>query len=439
MLNRCKKNIITARRLKLRKLGSGRKTSMDEIDEQFLVESITEKATAHGRRHDSVMYLNHRVKKNDFLRIVNFSRKRRSLPLIKSETTAYNRSRSKSKRSLQAKRHCGLGLFCCKKPPKTEDNTGILTHFCRAHKKNIIRSLSDTEHFPNQNYTLYRSFDDKAYLCPGTSTGMTGARAQNVYQPEDPILSKKLPKYDFPESMVNCTPGTFLYMNKETQLVDNEESIKTCDQQTVVITKPKYFVGSLGMVWASHQMDIKHREPGLYEAEAPQDWQGKPFRAVMGALHDDMQYFTYQFDDDDLQLMTDDPSCPFRLYELKKVQTFEARLERHEINEDLHEMEIAALKRTVSKLNVLHASIVTYRENLDDTYPSNDEMKNSIKDCLELLQEVKLPRAKSRVVDLTDAGPGVGITNHDVKFHAAGETRLLNYDYYIQTPSSTRR
>ena len=77
MLNRCKKNTIRERRLKLRKLGSGRKSSMDLIDEQFLVESITEKATAHGRRHDSVIYLKHRVKKKDFLRIVNFSRKRR--------------------------------------------------------------------------------------------------------------------------------------------------------------------------------------------------------------------------------------------------------------------------------------------------------------------------------------------------------------------------
>ncbi len=76
----------------------------------------------------------------------------------------------------------------------------------------------------------------------------------------------------------------------------------------------------------------------------------------------------------------------------------------------MHEIEIAALKRTVSKLNVLQASIVTYRENLD-TRPSNAEMRNSINDCLEMLQEVKLPRVKSRVksrvVDLTDAGPGV--------------------------------
>ena len=118
---------------------------MDLIGEQFLLESITEKATAHGRRHDSVMYLNHKVKKKDFLRIVNFSHKCRDLPLIKSATTAYNRSRPKSKRSLQAKRICGLGLFCCKNPPKAEDNSGILTHFCRSLKKNIIRSVTGVD------------------------------------------------------------------------------------------------------------------------------------------------------------------------------------------------------------------------------------------------------------------------------------------------------
>ena len=436
MLNRCKKYIIRDRRLKLRKLGSGRKRSMDEIDEQFLVQSITEKATAHGRRHDSVMYLNHRVKKKDFLRIVNFSRKGRDLPPIKSATTAYNRSRPKSKRSLQAKKHCGLGLFCCKKTPKAEDISGILTHFCRAQKKNIIRSLSDTECFPNQHYTLYRSFDDKAYLCPGTSTGMTGVRSQKIYQPEDPNLSKKLPKYDFPESMVNCMPGTFLFTNKKTQAVDNEESVKTCDQQTIVVTKPKYFVGSSGTVWASHLMDIKHREPSLYEAEIPPEWQSKLFRSAMSALHDDLQYFIYQFDEDDLQLINKDyQSCPFKTYELRKVQTFEARVHDHqtklqEISEELCEMEVAALKRTASKLNLLQACIVSYKENLNKAHPSSAEMINSMNDCLELLSEIKLPKLKSRIVDLTDAGPGVGITNHEVKFQTVEEARFMNYDYY---------
>jgi hypothetical protein len=95
-------------------------------------------------------------------------------------------------------------------------------------------------------------------------------------------------------------------------------------------------------------------------------------------------------------------------------------------------MEVAALKRTASKLNLLQACIVSYKENLNKAHPSSAEMINSMNDCLELLSEIKLPKLKSRIVDLTDAGPGVGITNHEVKFRTVEEARFMNYDYYIR-------
>ena len=92
---------------------------------------------------------------------------------------------------------------------------------------------------------------------------MRGARSEKIYQPSDEDLARKLPRYDFPESMVSCTPGTFLLMNKEVETVAGEETIKTCNQQTIVVTKPKYFIGSSGAVWGSHLVDIKHKEPSL--------------------------------------------------------------------------------------------------------------------------------------------------------------------------------
>ena len=67
-IKRIKNNIIHERRLKLRKRGSGRKVLMDENDEIFLAKAIENKATAHGRRKDSVLYLNHRVKKKRFFK-----------------------------------------------------------------------------------------------------------------------------------------------------------------------------------------------------------------------------------------------------------------------------------------------------------------------------------------------------------------------------------
>ena len=93
---RIKNNIIHERRLKLRKRGSGRKVLMDENDEIFLAKAIENEATAHGRRKDSVLYLNHRGKKKDLLKLVNYNREKRSLALLKSVTAVYNCSRPKN-------------------------------------------------------------------------------------------------------------------------------------------------------------------------------------------------------------------------------------------------------------------------------------------------------------------------------------------------------
>ena len=202
----------------MRWLGSGRKPIIDEEDEKFVAQSIEQKATAHGRRKDSVLYLNHRVKKKDLLKLVNYNHAQRNLAPVKSLTAMYNRSRARNVRSRQAKRHLGRGLFCFKNPPKAEDNKTILKHFCLAQKKNAIRTLCSTE--PLSKTVLVRSSDDKAYVCPGTSTGMRSARKQKVLQTED--IPKQFKRYDFPESLVNCTPGTFNLMEKVVQDIDGE-------------------------------------------------------------------------------------------------------------------------------------------------------------------------------------------------------------------------
>ena len=129
MVNRTQKQLINENSLGHRKKSTGRPLSMDEDDEKFVLDCIESKSTAHGRRDDSVIYLNHRVKKMDFNRL------QRNLKPIKSSTTVFNRARPANKRSHQAKRYLGLGLFCGKKPPKVESNENELTHHQRAYKK----------------------------------------------------------------------------------------------------------------------------------------------------------------------------------------------------------------------------------------------------------------------------------------------------------------
>ncbi len=135
MVSRASIKLVREKRLGLRKKSVGRPRGMDEEDENFLLRCIESKTTAHGRRSDQVMYTNHRVKKRDFIKLVNYHRHQRNLKPIRSSTTVYNRSRPRNKASTQAKSHLGLGLFCAKKPPKTENNENELTYHQGAHKK----------------------------------------------------------------------------------------------------------------------------------------------------------------------------------------------------------------------------------------------------------------------------------------------------------------
>ena len=154
----------------------GKPLSMDEVDETFLLNRIEAKTTAHGRRGDQVMHTGRRVKKRDFVKIVHYDRLQRNLRPIKSSTTVYNRSKPHKTNSLQAKRHLGLSLFCTKKPPENRDNDNELTHHQCSHKKNIIDFHCHESKKEETKFLLEISMDDKAYLCPSTSTGMRGAR-----------------------------------------------------------------------------------------------------------------------------------------------------------------------------------------------------------------------------------------------------------------------
>ena len=115
----------------------------------------------------------------------NYHRHKRNLYPIKSSTNVHNHSRPCNRRSKQPKLHVGLGQFCAKKPPKTENDVNELTHHQQAHKKNIIHLFCDAEREDEARHVVEISMDDKAYPCQGASTGMSGARNQEIYQPSN--------------------------------------------------------------------------------------------------------------------------------------------------------------------------------------------------------------------------------------------------------------
>ncbi len=175
------KKDVVQRRIGMRKASTGRPKALDEEDEKFILECIENKATAHGRRHDPVLYMNHRVKKRDFLKLANYSRHSRGLKPIKSATTVYNRAQPRNRRSIQAQKHLGLGLFCSKKPPKLQENDNLLTHYQRVFKKGILMKQCHESNGDGLLYNLFISRDDKAYICPGTSTGESYNKHTHIF------------------------------------------------------------------------------------------------------------------------------------------------------------------------------------------------------------------------------------------------------------------
>ena len=177
---RLARNLIEENRVKRRKASSGAPRAMDSEGEEFIHKALEDKSTAHGRRHDAVLYVNHRVKKKDFLSIANYNLFRRGKKLIKCATTVLNRGRPKKVFSRAAKLHIRKGLFCAKKPPKTEQEENECTHHKRKHIKNAKCSL-----FSKDEKGLILCIDDKAYLRPGTDVGMRDAKSGKIYDVSD--------------------------------------------------------------------------------------------------------------------------------------------------------------------------------------------------------------------------------------------------------------
>lgn len=57
-VKRTVEQVAVDNRIKGRKLGAGAPTKLDSSDEEFVAKCIEDKATYHGRRHDTVMYTN---------------------------------------------------------------------------------------------------------------------------------------------------------------------------------------------------------------------------------------------------------------------------------------------------------------------------------------------------------------------------------------------
>ncbi|CAB4005466.1 RNA-directed DNA polymerase from transposon X-element [Paramuricea clavata] len=212
-------DLIANNRLKKGKLGAGAPQLLDSEDETFIAKAISTKSTCHGRRHETTLFTNHRVKKRDFLHLTNYSLMKRGKRLIKSATTVGNQGKPKNIRSIAAKSHVGKWLWCSKKPPKTEDHDTVSTHHQRAHVLNAkLTMFSENQ----KEHRLVVSMDDKAYLRPGTDVGARNTKAGVIYNVCDPDEQKQLAQHDFNIPQVKQTPASFRCIKKHIETIQGK-------------------------------------------------------------------------------------------------------------------------------------------------------------------------------------------------------------------------
>lgn len=426
--------IVEKRRLKARKLGAGRKRMMDEVDERHLLKMIETKSVAHGRRGDEVCYTNRRVKKRDMKKIVNMNRRKRGLSTLKSVTAVYNRGRARNKRSRQAKLHIGLGLFCTKKAPKGEDNENETTHYLRSFKRNV-----DRHHYvankADAAYVLEVSSDDKAYLQPGTSTGFRSARCQKIIQSSDESKARKLPKYDFPTYMVNITPGTYRYLSKDYVEVEGSKPRKVLtSDSTYVFVRPKHWVGSSGEVWASEAMQLRHEIPHKYLVDTA-DCQDKHFLALKVMLKDILAYYIDSTHAEDISKISESESCIHRKYEESRLYTLRRTVwKAFSFSTVLHPENLPHYEKLKAELLPLSDMINQLAILLSTESPQNlaTKLDQLCSKCSTVHKMISLPRMKTKIIESTDAGPGVSIHQHDVQMRIGQRIRIQDNDYYIR-------
>lgn len=426
-------DLLEENRVKRRRKSTGAPRALDSEDEELIRKAIEDKSTAHGRRHDAVMYVNHRVKKKDFLTIANYSLYKRGKKLIRSATTVLNRGRPRNVSSRAAKLHLGKGLFCAKKPPKTEHEENECTHHQRKHIKNAKCSL-----FSKDNDGLVLSMDDKAYLRPGTDVGARNTKSGKIYDVSDQEMQRKLPQHDFSVPQVHITPSSFRFMTGHQEIIDGKLHLVNDTDQTIVTLRPKYYIGSSGSIWASETMFLRRELPQLFEVtKGPYRYSHVSLRRFCAHVHDCLFYFEDTTMYEDVKAITKNPDCKFREYEVLRLSWIKSELCAATLRWDEDKIDVSAqdvaygneVKDAVRLImddldQNIHASQLT-GEQLWQVYGDLQRNMNQVLDCI---KELQLPPVKTDILKNTDAGPGVGSSNVEVRYRDVEMARILNSD-----------
>lgn len=183
-------------------------------------------------------------------------------------------------------------------------------------------------------------------------------------------------------------------------------------------------------------MELRAIHADLYEVEGSN--LSVVFWGFCARIKDKIEHFILTTTQKDVLLVTNKLDCVYRQYEMKRVtHTFEY-LERAVAKCDVVKISDHE-KACCLQIQSLLTPVLIHMEAVKDS-PSTgsllwQEYCKTLTACHELLNlfsSFGLPIVKPRVIELTNAGPGVGCNNNEVQFRIAERILIHNLDKLVR-------
>lgn len=215
------------------------------------------------------------------------------------------------------------------------------------------------------------------------------------------------------------------------------------DDHSVVTVRPKHYVGSSGSVWASEKVLLRWEHPHLYEIE------DSPFHPLLrkftAMVRDHLVYFCDSTEKGDVSCLTQPHDCQFGAYEKSRIYhavsgIVTATVNWNQSRNNLIPEQIAIGNKIADCVDAVRSEFELLKETLVSSTTTIQALwqkyEHVTERCKWLLNEMKqrgLPVSiRPRILLHTDKGPGVSVTNYEVKFRDAEIARLYNLDWQMR-------
>ena len=196
---------------------------------------------------------------------------------------------------------------------------------------------------------------------------MRNVKSGRIYDVVDKEKQKKLPEHDFSYPKFHITPSSFRFMTAHQEVINGKTHIVNDVDQTVVVNRPKHYVGSNGSVWGSYIMNLRWELPQLLEIkDGPYRYCSLPLRQFCNRVHDCAYYFQDTTMYDDVMSCTTISNCKFRAHELSPLNWPKQQL-------------LAALQKWDENKAVISEEEVVL----------GNEVKDTVTDVVEILEQIK--------------------------------------------------